>query len=442
MKSSIAHLAIVLLALPALATAQDAARDWYIAPTITYFDDDGERKIDDGLAGGQIAFGRTLTEHLSAEVMLGYLDVSGWPDNGTLASLGQKHLELGASLLAYPNRNWAFAPYFLVGAGYLSVDVENPRGGVFDDFFSEADGASASLGLGFDWKMGESKFSIRGEYRARFAFSSDDNSTDNLTSIGLQYNFGKKTTEVPAPQPNADTDGDGVLDMWDQCPDTPRGVDVTSRGCELVNIDRDADGDRVVDRLDECPNTPASVPVDPQGCPLDSDRDGVTTDKDRCPATSPGDIVDFYGCTRDADRDGVLTPTDVCPTSRPGAQVDPQGCEFTDIIRLPGVNFATASDLLLPGTEPLLESAAATLNRYSELQIEVAGHTDSDGSGAANYGLSERRAKTVRDYLIQYGVDPDRLVATGYGESQPIADNETVSGRAANRRVELRILSR
>jgi len=105
MKSSIAHLAIVLLALPALATAQDAARDWYIAPTITYFDDDGERKIDDGLAGGQIAFGRTLTEHLSAEVMLGYLDVSGWPDiGGDLASLGQKHLELGASLLAYHTR--------------------------------------------------------------------------------------------------------------------------------------------------------------------------------------------------------------------------------------------------------------------------------------------------------------------------------------------------
>jgi outer membrane protein OmpA-like peptidoglycan-associated protein len=98
--------------------------------------------------------------------------------------------------------------------------------------------------------------------------------------------------------------------------------------------------------------------------------------------------------------------------------------------------------LLLPGAEPLLESAAATLNRYPNLQIEVAGHTDSDGSGEANYGLSTRRANTVRDHLIMFGVDEIRLTAVGYGESQPIGDNETIQGRAANRRVELRIISR
>ena len=107
---------LVLLVLPVVSVAQGQWDDWYVAPTIIYYDDDGDRKIDDSLAGGQIAFGRTLTEHLSAEVMLSYLDISGWRDAG-LNSLGQKHLELGASLLAYPNRNWAFAPYFLVGVG-------------------------------------------------------------------------------------------------------------------------------------------------------------------------------------------------------------------------------------------------------------------------------------------------------------------------------------
>ena len=416
-------------------------QDWYVAPSITYFDDDGDRKINDSLAGGQVAFGRSFTEHLSAEVMLGYLDISGWPDTGgDLASLGQKHLELGIDLLAYPNRDWTFAPYFLVGAGFLSVNTENPRGGVFDDIFSEADGTSASLGLGFNWKMGESKFSIRGEYRTRFAFGSNDNATDYLTSLGLQYSFGRKSSVSTPPQTNIDTDGDGVLDMWDECPNTPRGTQVTSRGCELVNIDRDADGDRIFDRLDECPNTPSGVPVDQVGCSLDSDRDGVTTDKDRCPASPPGAVVDAYGCSRDDDRDGVPDHLDKCPDTRAGATVDVNGCEFTDVIELPGVNFGAASDRLLPGTESYLKFAADTLNKHSDLQIEVAGHTDSDGPDDANYGLSERRAKTVRDYLVRFGVSAQRLTVAGYGESQPIADNATVRGRATNRRVELRIL--
>jgi len=443
MKPWFACLAVLLLALPALATAQDAAHDWYVAPLATYFDDDGDRKIDDGLAGGQIAFGRSLTEHLSAEVMLGYLNMSGWPDNGTLASLGQTHLELGASLLAYPNRNWTFSPYFLVGAGYLSASIENPKGGIFDQVFNDAEGASASLGLGFDWRMGESNFSIRGEYRARFAFDSAGNATDSLASIGLQYRFGKKP-DIPTPQPNADADGDGVLDMWDMCPETRSGVEVTSRGCELVNIDRDEDGDRVIDRLDECPNTPAGAPVDPQGCSLDSDRDGVTTDQDRCPATSPGAEVDIYGCSldRDNDGDGVSNRYDKCPDTTPGSRVGVDGCEFTDVIELQGVNFGAGSDQLWPGTERLVEIAAATLNKYPELQVEVAGHTDSDGPGDTNFGLSERRARTVLDYLVMYGVAEIRLTSTGYGESQPIADNATVDGRARNRRVELRIVNR
>jgi OOP family OmpA-OmpF porin len=112
------------------------------------------------------------------------------------------------------------------------------------------------------------------------------------------------------------------------------------------------------------------------------------------------------------------------------------------MIRLPGVNFGSASDLLLGGSEWILKNAADTLNRYPTFKVEVAGHTDSDGSGLANFGLSERRAKTVHDYLVGYGVDPERMTVVGYGESQPIADNATAQGKATNRRVELRIVSR
>jgi len=148
------------------------------------------------------------------------------------------------------------------------------------------------------------------------------------------------------------------------------------------------------------------------------------------------------GCSGDDDDDGVPNHLDKCPNTPAGATVGVNGCEFTDIIELPGVNFGSGSDLLLPGTDQLLKRTAATLNKYPALQIEVAGHTDNDGAADANYGLSERRAKTARNYLILYGVDEKRLTVKGYGEAQPISENETVHGRAKTRRVELRILNR
>ena len=267
---------------------------------------------------------------------------------------------------------------------------------------------------------------------------------DQLTTIGIQYNFGSRRSDpgVPPTNNNIDTDGDGVLDMWDACDNTPPGVEVTSRGCELKNIDRDSDEDRVFDSTDECPNTPIGVPVDRRGCSLDSDMDGVTTGKDRCPATRAGAEVNIYGCENDDDRDGVPNHRDSCPDTRTGARIDVRGCEIKDIISLPGVNFETGFDILIPGTELILEEAAATLIRYPEMNIEVAGHSDDVGDAASNEGLSERRAKTVHNHLIQYGVAEDRLTFKGYGESQPIADNSTADGRATNRRVELRLANR
>jgi outer membrane protein OmpA-like peptidoglycan-associated protein len=169
--------------------------------------------------------------------------------------------------------------------------------------------------------------------------------------------------------------------------------------------------------------------------------DGVTTDKDRCPATRPGAEVNIYGCENDDDRDGVPNHRDDCPDTRSGARTDVRGCEIKDVISLPGVNFETGHDVLLPGTEYLLQNAADTLNKHPELRIEVAGHSDDVGNADQNIGLSMRRAKTVMDFLIRYGVAEDRLSFRGYGESQPIADNDTAEGRATNRRVELRLVS-
>ncbi|HZW59478.1 MAG TPA: OmpA family protein, partial [Woeseiaceae bacterium] len=234
-----------------------------------------------------------------------------------------------------------------------------------------------------------------------------------------------------------DSDADGVEDSRDRCAGTPLGTPVDEQGCEL-----DSDFDGVVDSADECPNTRGGARVDARGCEPDSDGDGVPDDLDRCPATVRGAEVDSAGCELDGDSDGVVDRLDRCPGTAAGVQVDVAGCEIKAEIRLPGVNFESNSDRLLGGAEQVLDDAAATLIKNPTITVEVAGHTDSDGAANYNESLSERRALTVRDYLASRGVDLDRMTVRGYGESQPIADNGTASGKAQNRRVVLRVTSR
>jgi len=204
--------------------------------------------------------------------------------------------------------------------------------------------------------------------------------------------------------------------------------------------DPDSDGDGVPDSRDACPDTPAGHRVDSRGCSLDSDRDGVVDADDKCPNTYRGAKVDATGCEMDDDMDGVVNRLDECPDTPAGARVDTKGCEIKDVIKLPGVNFETNSDRLLPGSDSVLRDAAATLEKYPDLIVEVAGHTDSSGAADYNQGLSERRAATVRDYLINAGANETSLSSRGYGEAQPVSDNATAAGRAENRRVELRII--
>lgn len=413
-------------------------RDWYVTPSIVFFDDDGFRVLDDSFAGLQIAVGRDMNDFLTLEGMLGYADISGYCEPGDCYP-DQQHLDISANLLAFYDRDARFAPYGLVGVGYLRADAD--EGTQFVRYTGEGNNPTGSLGLGFLWRIGQGTWSIRGEYRARTAFDGFDDLTDKLTTLGVQYNFGSARRKAYVPE-NADTDGDGVLDIWDACPDTPAGVAVTSRGCPIERIDGDDDQDRVPNSVDECPDTPLGAPVDARGCSQDSDMDGVPTEQDRCPNSRRGAEVNVYGCEVDNDKDGVPDHRDDCLFTRPGVRTDVRGCEIADIISLPGVNFETGQDILIYGTEYLLQEAAETLNKYPELMIEVAGHSDDVGDNLKNEGLSERRAKTVRAFLIHYGVAEDRLTFKGYGESQPIGDNATPEGRAMNRRVELRLTSR
>lgn len=191
-----------------------------------------------------------------------------------------------------------------------------------------------------------------------------------------------------------------------------------------------------------CPSTAEAAESEPEpASPGDADGDGVTDDKDRCPTTPAGAKVDSNGCELDSDGDGVVDSKDACPGTPRGTKVDAQGCEMkAKAISLSGIYFVTDSAELKSESIAVLVATADTLNANPGVVVEIAGHTDSTGDANYNQNLSDRRANAVKDHLISQGVDGSRLSASGYGESQPVADNSTSEGRAQNRRVELRVL--
>ena len=407
----------------AFAGAQNAFADaeagqGYFSVMGSYMDDDKDRNVEDGVNTGQFGMGYAINDSFNVEGLI----------SATIAKGGdQEHLGIGVDLQRVFRRAERFSPYLHVGAGYIKVD---PAGAVPD-----SNGAMYSGGVGFFLDMFKSNVSLRGEWRFRttqYTYTSgNQNLKDSFVSLGLQIPFGAGTPKF------VDSDGDGVADGIDRCPNTPAGTRVDGYGCEM-----DSDGDGVKDSMDKCPNTPRGVAVNADGCPMDSDGDGVADDKDKCPNTMAGAKVGADGCELDGDKDGVVDRLDECPNSAPGVQVDIKGCEIKGQIRLPGVNFESNSDRLLPSASSVLNDAAATLKKNPTIKVEVAGHTDSDGAADYNESLSARRATTVRDYLAAKGVAMDRMTTRGYGESQPVADNGTREGKAQNRRVVLRILDR
>jgi outer membrane protein OmpA-like peptidoglycan-associated protein len=111
------------------------------------------------------------------------------------------------------------------------------------------------------------------------------------------------------------------------------------------------------------------------------------------------------------------------------------------VLNMPSnITFATDQDQVMPAFYPTLNAVSTVLRKYNQTLIDVYGHTDSTGSDSYNQGLSQRRASSVANYLVQGGVSPQRIVATGFGESRPIADNSSEAGRAQNRRVEITIV--
>lgn len=364
-------------------------REVFFTPMISHIDGDTSRGYgsDYGLT---LALGTPISDRWNVEGHLQSFDPSG--------PAAQRRRAFGLDFQYMIDDEGRITPYLFFGLG--SVQAKLDAGGNSDTDLS------TSIGVGFLADVFNSeRTALRAEFRHRSdgAFSRGD---DSILSVGLQFAFGRIAAATAAP---LDDDGDGVANTADRCPGTPQGTVVDSQGCAVV---------------------------------VDRDGDGVPDDRDACPNTMAGVAVNANGCERDADGDGVVDRLDRCPGTRAGAAVDTSGCEIREEIQLPGVNFETNSDVLLPSATDVLEDAAQTLRNNPTIVVEVAGHTDSDGSEAYNQSLSERRAIAVRGFFVNAGIAANRLTARGYGESEPVADNATQAGKAQNRRVVLRVLAR
>jgi OOP family OmpA-OmpF porin len=325
-------------------------------------------------------------------------------------------------------------PYALGGVGYMKnwsqeefLDIKDP--------YYEFGGGIRVFTVENAWVGGD----VRDVILKTDAMGGDKVNYQNLLAT---FEFGFQWGGGPPP----DTDMDGVPDKKDKCPDTPAGAIVDERGCPI-----DTDGDGVFDGLDKCAGTPSGATVDNAGCPKDSDADGVLDGLDKCPGTPKGAVVDASGCPKDTDKDGIYDGLDKCPDTRAGARIDASGCEIKEIeyellskerLEL-YVNFKSGSATIMDESKPLLNDVGDVLAKWSDVQVEISGHTDAQGSDESNMKLSQKRAEAVRDYLLQTfsGISASRLVAKGYGESMPIAPNDTKEGMAKNRRVEVKVLN-
>lgn len=327
-----------------------------------------------------------------------------------------------------------FEPYLGAGGGYTWVDEVG------------AGTLNGTLGLNV-WFNDHIGLTAQTSYKHAFE--------DYLTShfqhtVGLAIKFGGRDTDgdgiydkddacpdVPGlAEFNGcpDSDGDGIEDSKDECPDVP--------GLAEFNGCPDTDGDGVPDHLDECPEVPGKKELN--GCP-DADGDGVADHLDKCPNEAGPAAND--GCPwPDRDGDGVLDKDDKCP-DEPGTVAN-HGCpevkptvevmkQLNDFART--LLFDTGKSTFKKESLQTLAAMQAIFKEYPKADFSIEGHTDSVGAAKSNQLLSERRANAVKDWLVANGIDVDRLSAVGLGEEFPIDSNKTASGKANNRRVEVKL---
>lgn len=358
-----------------------------------------------------------LSDHLDLSARLGGANLN-YPVPGRSSTAQKVLLEADASLrVKLLTDKYAVVPFFTAGIGAYT--------------WGSYTGAYNPLGFGIQGKVfDDALIHIQAEYRNPITTST---TTGNLFyGIGISGSIGKKKVEVittPEIPVVSDKDSDGVPDASDKCPDVAGSAKY--QGCPVPDSDKDG----VNDDQDICPQVPGLPKY--SGCPIpDSDKDGFNDEQDKCPLV-PG-VAKYEGCPiPDTDGDGLNNETDRCPDIF--GILDNEGCpaiSFSPDM----VTFITGSDKLTLGAKKELTKLAQLMNvTYPNIKVSIEGHTDNIGGAALNKKLSDRRAKSVVNYLISKKVSADRLSSSGFGMDQPIADNKSAAGRASNRRVVFRV---
>ena len=303
-------------------------------------------------------------------------------------------------------RSGPIDPFIEIGGGYTWID--------------EVGAGTVNGGVGLNiWFTENIGLTLQSSYKHAF----EDYLAKHFQHMaGIAIKFG-----------GTDTDGDGVYDKDDACPEVA--------GLEIFNGCPDADGDGIEDSKDACPNEAGSKEMN--GCP-DADGDGVADKDDACP-NEAGPAAN-KGCPyQDKDGDGVLDKDDKCPDV--AGTVANQGCpevteevqkQLNDYART--ILFDTGKSSIKAESTSVMVDIITILKEYPTAKFTVEGHTDSVGSNSLNQKLSESRALSVKSFLVEKGIEEFRLSAVGYGEDKPIATNNTAAGRKQNRRVEINLV--
>lgn len=395
---------------------------------------------------------------------------------------GALHLTININdIFAQYNQKRLLNFYLFTGAGIASFKSkleDIPTGTITNENTSRQNTFFLPIGAGASVRLNNT-FSINLEYADRTVFDGTkldftdggkgNNDHYSYASLGLQINFGVK-----------DTDGDGVWDKNDECPDTPGkyalagcpdkdndGVADKDDACPDVAGKAefkgcpDTDGDGIIDSLDACPTEAGKKELN--GCP-DKDNDGVADKDDKCPDVAG--LKELAGCP-DRDGDGIADIDDACPDVKGLAQF--KGCPDTDGDGVPDnldkcpdvpgiaanfgcpevkkieyfkvVYFNFDKSIMITKYIKDLDEVVALLNEHTDLSLSVEGYADSQGPAVYNMKLSEKRADYIISVLVKKGISKDRLVKKFFGEANPAADNKTKAGRALNRRVEIKSIN-